>query len=170
MDITDIKAAASATKLRADSTICFDPEYAAVLQELDMSGIERPVIKTAQDLRAFSNAMIGMALKRDPYPGAEQDKAGKDDADVSIYAAPGRARVEDLAGLPRTYIDTPGLDLFRDENLRQSRVDGKQFIRVFPDMVMNGNERACESRAEVQRMNLSKIGPMRFDSLLSIGH
>lgn len=47
-----------------------------------------------------------------------KDKAGKDSADVSIYAAPGRARVEDLVGLPRTYIDTCGLDLFRDENLR----------------------------------------------------
>lgn len=33
---------------------------------------------------------------------------------------------------------------------RQPRVDGKQFIHGFPDMVMNGNERACESRAEVQ--------------------
>lgn len=47
-----------------------------------------------------------------------EDKAGKDSADVSIYAAPGRARVKDLVGLPRTYIDTPGLDLFRDEDLR----------------------------------------------------
>ncbi|KAK2607879.1 hypothetical protein N8I77_006522 [Diaporthe amygdali] len=49
-----------------------------------------------------------------------EDKAGKDDADVSIYAAPGRARV-DLAGLPRTYIDTPGLDLLRDEKLRYAQ-------------------------------------------------
>lgn len=47
-----------------------------------------------------------------------KDKTGKDSADVSIYAAPGRARVEDLVGLPRKYIDTCGLDLFRDDNLR----------------------------------------------------
>lgn len=50
-----------------------------------------------------------------------EDKAGKDSADVSIYAAPGRARAEDLVGLPRTYIDTPGLDLFRDEDLRYAQ-------------------------------------------------
>lgn len=50
------------------------------------------------------------------YVGA--DKAGKEEADVSIYAAPGRAKTEDLVGLPRTYIDTGGLDLFRDEDLR----------------------------------------------------
>lgn len=50
-----------------------------------------------------------------------EDKAGKDSADVSIYAAPGRARVEELVGLPRTYIDTPGLDLFRDEDLRYAQ-------------------------------------------------
>lgn len=50
-----------------------------------------------------------------------EDKAGKDSADVSIYAAPGRAKVEDLVGLPRTYIDTPGLDLFCDEDLRYAQ-------------------------------------------------
>ena len=49
------------------------------------------------------------------YVGA--DRAGKADADVSIYAAPGRANVEDLVGLPRTYIDAAGLDLLRDEDL-----------------------------------------------------
>lgn len=50
------------------------------------------------------------------YVGA--DKAGKEDADVSIYAAPGRATTEELVGLPKTYIDTAGLDLFCDEDLR----------------------------------------------------
>ncbi|XXH02001.1 hypothetical protein Hte_008366 [Hypoxylon texense] len=45
------------------------------------------------------------------YVGTE--KAGKADADVSQYAAPGRA--SDLRGLPSTYIDVGGLDLFRDE-------------------------------------------------------
>ncbi|RYP18000.1 hypothetical protein DL767_009919 [Monosporascus sp. MG133] len=43
-----------------------------------------------------------------------EDKAGRPEADVSPYAAPGRA--EDLSGLPSTYIDIGTLDLFRDEN------------------------------------------------------
>ncbi|KAI3392610.1 hypothetical protein diail_5452 [Diaporthe ilicicola] len=51
-----------------------------------------------------------------------EDKAGKDSADVvGICAAPGRATAEDLVGLPKTYIDTPGLDLFRDEDLRYAQ-------------------------------------------------
>lgn len=47
------------------------------------------------------------------YLGA--DKAGKPEADVSPYAAPGRA--EEVAGLPSTYIDVGNLDLFRDEDI-----------------------------------------------------
>lgn len=47
-----------------------------------------------------------------------EDKAGKDGADVSMHATPGRADMEGLVGLPRTYIDTCGLELFRDENPR----------------------------------------------------
>lgn len=43
------------------------------------------------------------------------DKAGNPDADVSIYAVPARAK--SLAGLPPTYIDVGGLDIFRDEDL-----------------------------------------------------
>jgi acetyl esterase/lipase len=43
------------------------------------------------------------------------DKAGKHDADVSCYAAPARAK--SLAGLPPTYIDVGGLDIFRDEDM-----------------------------------------------------
>ncbi|ROV97409.1 hypothetical protein VMCG_06940 [Cytospora schulzeri] len=52
------------------------------------------------------------------------DKAGREAADVSIYAAPqvpGRAKVEDLVGLPRTYMDTGELDLFRDEDLEYAQ-------------------------------------------------
>lgn len=45
------------------------------------------------------------------YVGA--DKAGKPDADVSIYGAPSRAT--DLSNLPPSYIDVGNLDLFRDE-------------------------------------------------------
>lgn len=43
------------------------------------------------------------------------DKAGKPDADVSYYAAPARAKT--LAGLPPTYIDCGGLDIFLLEDM-----------------------------------------------------
>lgn len=43
-----------------------------------------------------------------------EDKAGRPEADVSVYGAPGRAA--DLSGLPPTYIDVGNLDLFRDES------------------------------------------------------
>lgn len=45
------------------------------------------------------------------------DKAGKADVEVSVYDAPGRATVENLVGLPSTYVDTGSLDLFRDEDI-----------------------------------------------------
>ncbi|TPX17875.1 uncharacterized protein E0L32_002976 [Thyridium curvatum] len=41
------------------------------------------------------------------------DKAGKPDAEVSPYVAP--ARAENLAGLPPTYLDVGGLDIFCNE-------------------------------------------------------
>lgn len=50
-----------------------------------------------------------------------EDKAGKDGADVSMYATPGHADMEGLVGLPRTYIGTCGLGLFRDEDLRYAQ-------------------------------------------------
>jgi acetyl esterase/lipase len=43
------------------------------------------------------------------------DRAGTDD--VPIYAAPGRATVDDLRGLPPAYIDVGELDPFRDEDI-----------------------------------------------------
>jgi acetyl esterase/lipase len=43
--------------------------------------------------------------------------AGGDD--VSAYAAP--ARATDLTGLPPTYIDVGGLDIFRDEDVDYAR-------------------------------------------------
>lgn len=42
-----------------------------------------------------------------------EDKAGKEDAKVSIYAVP--ARATDLSNLPDTYVEVGGLDLFADE-------------------------------------------------------
>ncbi|OAP62872.1 hypothetical protein AYL99_02099 [Fonsecaea erecta] len=47
------------------------------------------------------------------------DKAGIPDADVSHYCAPARAK--SLAGLPPTYIDIGGLDIFRDEDIEYVR-------------------------------------------------
>lgn len=41
--------------------------------------------------------------------------AGKED--VEIYAAPGRARVEELSGLPPVYIDVGSAEVFRDEDV-----------------------------------------------------
>ncbi|KAI0381415.1 hypothetical protein F5Y04DRAFT_271002 [Hypomontagnella monticulosa] len=66
------------------------------------------------------------------YVGKE--KAGRADADVSPYAAPGRAG--DLRGLPSTYIDVGGLDLFRDEcatfAARLAAVDVETEFHLFP--------------------------------------
>lgn len=42
-----------------------------------------------------------------------EDKAGKEEADVSVYAVP--ARATDLSNLPDTYLDVGGLDLFVSE-------------------------------------------------------
>jgi acetyl esterase/lipase len=44
-----------------------------------------------------------------------KDRHERNDENVSPYAAPARAK--DLSGLPATYIDTGGLDLFRDEDI-----------------------------------------------------
>jgi acetyl esterase/lipase len=56
------------------------------------------------------------------------DKAGKPDADVSHYCAPARAK--SLAGLPPTYIDLGGLDIFRDEDLEYASRLAKEDIEV----------------------------------------
>ncbi|KAH0848512.1 hypothetical protein AYO21_08510 [Fonsecaea monophora] len=47
------------------------------------------------------------------------DKAGKHDADVPHYCAPARAK--SVAGLPPTYIDVGGLDIFRDEDIEYAK-------------------------------------------------
>ncbi|UQC80963.1 uncharacterized protein CLUP02_06449 [Colletotrichum lupini] len=77
----------------------------------------------------------------DPRPHAE--------AGVSLYAAPGRASVEELRGLPRTYIDVGGLDLFRDECV--------DFVR-----------RLCEAEVEVE-FHLWPGLPHGFESAPGIG-
>lgn len=53
--------------------------------------------------------LLGMCWKA--YLG--EDKAGKQDLDISPYAAPARAR--DLGDLPSTYLEVGELDDFRDE-------------------------------------------------------
>ncbi|KAI3541229.1 hypothetical protein CABS03_01391 [Colletotrichum abscissum] len=77
----------------------------------------------------------------DPRPHAE--------AGVSLYAAPGRASVEELRGLPRTYVDVGGLDLFRDECV--------DFVR-----------RLCEAEVEVE-FHLWPGLPHGFESAPGIG-
>ncbi|KAH6685072.1 arylesterase/monooxygenase [Plectosphaerella plurivora] len=44
-----------------------------------------------------------------------KDRAGDPDADVSYFAVPARAK--SVAGLPSTYIDVGGLDIFRNEDM-----------------------------------------------------
>ncbi|RSL69641.1 hypothetical protein CEP54_002098 [Fusarium duplospermum] len=66
------------------------------------SPLEPFLIWKASDNKQAWNAILG-------------DEAGKEYADVSIYAAPGRAK--DLADLPSTYVEVGGLDLFRAEDL-----------------------------------------------------
>ncbi|KAM5343648.1 hypothetical protein ACJ41O_012185 [Fusarium nematophilum] len=65
-----------------------------------------------------------------------EDKAGKEDSDVSIYAAPGRAT--DLARLPPTYIDVGGLDLFLHEDMafaaKLAAADVEVELHVWPGL------------------------------------
>ncbi|KAK2728499.1 arylesterase monooxygenase [Colletotrichum kahawae] len=87
-------------------------------------------------------------------------KAGDPAAEVSLYAAPGRARVEDLRGLPPTYIDVGGLDLFRDECIeyaaKLSKADVEVEFHMWPGLPhgfesapgIRWVERALEARNE----------------------
>ena len=62
------------------------------------------------------------------------DRAGRPEAEVPEYAVPARAAT--LRGLPPTYIDVGGLDLFRDENVayaaRLMREDVEVELHVWP--------------------------------------
>lgn len=91
-----------------------------------------------------------------------EEKVGKPDADVSLYAAPARAK--SLRGLPSTYIDVGTLDLFRDEGLdfaqRLMRDDVEVEFHLLPgvphafDLVAVGSKlqlRASEARAAALR-------------------
>lgn len=61
--------------------------------------------------RAYLDGYAGMV---NSAPKAASSVGGSGEA-VSQYAAP--ARATDVSGLPKTYIDIGGLDLFRDEVL-----------------------------------------------------
>ncbi|KPM38022.1 hypothetical protein AK830_g8514 [Neonectria ditissima] len=91
-----------------------------------------------------------------------KDKAGKPDADVSPYAAPGRAKT--LKGLPSTFIDVGSLDIFRDESLEFARRlmqdDVEVDFHIYPgvphvfDLVAAGSKlqrRAVELRAAAMK-------------------
>ncbi|KAM5354555.1 hypothetical protein ACJ41O_001202 [Fusarium nematophilum] len=56
------------------------------------------------------------------------DEAGKEDADVSIYSAPARAK--DVRDLPTTYIEVGGLDLFRAEDISYANRIAAEDIEV----------------------------------------
>ncbi|KAI2471582.1 hypothetical protein F4781DRAFT_102863 [Annulohypoxylon bovei var. microspora] len=73
---------------------------------------DRSINKPSAVLDEFASFPMTMnKLCWEAYVGKE--KAGRSDADVSPYAAP--ARATDLRGLPSTYIDVGGLDIFNEE-------------------------------------------------------
>lgn len=80
----------------------------------------------------------------DAYVGA--DKRGREDADISPYAAP--ARVKSVEGLPSTYMEVGGLDLFRDEDmeyaLRLTKANVEVEFHLYPG-VPHGFEGAIGS-------------------------
>ena len=71
----------------------------------DRNIIPNPQIETYAPWKSFDNKVGWQALLGDLY-GTDQ---------VPAYAAP--ARATDLSNMPPTYIDTGGLDLFRDEDI-----------------------------------------------------
>ncbi|KAJ4314369.1 hypothetical protein N0V84_008949 [Fusarium piperis] len=82
-----------------------DPERIAIMGDsvgvAERSPLEPFLIWNSGDNKQAWNAIPG-------------DEAGKEDASVSVYAAPGRAK--DLRDPPSTYIEVGGLDLFRAED------------------------------------------------------
>lgn len=94
------------------------------------------------------------------WSAALGDKAGKVEADVSPYVAPGRAT--DLRGLPSTYIDCGGLDLFLRESIalagRLAEGDVEVEFHVWPGVPhmfesagVGISKKAAAARAEVLR-------------------
>ncbi|KAI1378000.1 hypothetical protein F4677DRAFT_443918 [Hypoxylon crocopeplum] len=88
-----------------------------------------------------------------------RDKAGRADADVSPYAAP--ARADDLRGLPSTYIDVGGLDMFRNEctafAARLAAADVEVEFQLFP-----GVPHAFEAASDIGITKRAIEGRMRW--------
>ncbi|KAH8886104.1 hypothetical protein GQ53DRAFT_876482 [Thozetella sp. PMI_491] len=89
-----------------------------------------------------------------------EDKAGKEDVDVSIYAAPSRAT--DLTRLPSTYVDVGTLDLFRDESIdyvaRLTKADVEVELHLYPGLPhgfefsgIESAQRALENRVKAMQ-------------------
>jgi acetyl esterase/lipase len=57
-----------------------------------------------------------------------EDKAGKPEADVSFYSVP--ARAPSYAGLPPTYLEVGGLDIFRDETIEYAKRLSQENVEV----------------------------------------
>ncbi|KAI1768413.1 hypothetical protein GGR53DRAFT_409037 [Hypoxylon sp. FL1150] len=108
-----------------------------------------------ENFATIPNSIIMMCWEA--YVGKE--KAGKDDADVSPYAAPGRAK--DLRGLPSTYIDVGGLDLFRDEcasfATRLAAADVEVEFHLFP-----GLPHGFESASDIGATKRAAEGRIRW--------
>ncbi|KAI1399280.1 hypothetical protein F4819DRAFT_498102 [Hypoxylon fuscum] len=100
-----------------------------------------------------------------------KEKAGKVDADVSPYAAPGRA--SDLRGLPSTYVDVGGLDLFRDEcasfAARLAAADVEVEFHLFPGVphgFESANDISITKRAMEGRIRWMRTSrPVQFTLL-----
>ncbi|KAL0939627.1 arylesterase monooxygenase [Colletotrichum truncatum] len=116
----------------------------------ETSGIYKFLTWKTNDNRIAWDAVLG-------------SKAGDPDADVSLYAAPGRATVEDLRGLPPTYVDVGSLDLFRDECveyvLKLSKADVEVEFHMWPGLphgfesapTIRWVNKALEARSEAMR-------------------
>ena len=76
--------------------------------------------------------------------------------EVSIYAAPGRAKVAQLRGLPPTFIDVGELDIFRDESISYAQsllhADVTVELLVTPG-AWHGSETFCPDAPSSRRIN-----------------
>lgn len=71
----------------------------------------------ARQLRLASMNLTMYCTRLSPFEPMAAWKCYLGDKPADIVAAPARATVEDVAGLPWTYIDVTDLDLFRDESI-----------------------------------------------------
>ncbi|KAI1413340.1 hypothetical protein F5Y13DRAFT_198611 [Hypoxylon sp. FL1857] len=115
-------------------------------------------LSNASPLADFATLPISvLKVCWEAYLGKE--KAGRADVDVSPYAALGRAG--DLRGLPSTYIDVGGLDVFRDEcasfAARLAAADAEVEFHLFP-----GVPHAFESASDASVTKRAIEGRIRW--------